>query len=713
MKRAREEDGDAGDAVPEETGSPVARPSPSADAPGAIADRREKNTPTADHDPPDPALAVYEGARASVTLKPEFAKGLRAADVHELVTWVLTPDGPNPRWAFVRHKPVVRRVLMILAPGLDEARCASAAELMPNIRAHLGKGVPTNHDNATANEITVARAVLCSVREDAPNSGKARSHSSYSSARDESLGGGGGAGGGAKRTAAARTSTAAADLCGRPMPFPPEHYALTPKQMVEMDYPTPTFAGPGPGPARDASDGERALNENALIVPEGFVVTQPAGGGVARSPPLSMLAVDCEMCYVGAGADRRLALTRASAVGPDGSVVYDKLCAPREPITDYNTAHSGITAEQMRGVTTTLEDVQRDLLELIAQETVLIGHSLENDLRRMRIMHATCVDTVALYPHPRGPPFRSKLSALTEKHLARRIQEGTHDSVADARATMELALLKFTNGPGFGEPAGAGGSLFEACAAAGARCAAFDRRHVLDALLPSGGPPGTKTFPCVADAHVTAELAKEVANIREDVDRATDAVGQVPGAEEAVAPRGSSRGGAFFAFAHLRGYYEHLDGAAKRWAAATGARLGSTPAAAAEAEYRALKQAREQKREAPKTNASASSDADASPASDADNSYDEVEESVVRDAALLDLDADVGRAWDALPPGSMLVLVTGVGNAPKVKTLQERKWKRAQALGPWGKWTDEAEAELRLEAERARRGMLFAAVKND
>ena len=148
-------------------------------------------------------------------------------------------------------------------------------------------------------------------------------------------------------------------------------------------------------------------------------------------------------------------------------------CAPREPITDYNTAHSGITAEQMRGVTTTLEDVQRDLLELIAQETVLIGHSLENDLRRMRIMHATCVDTVALYPHPRGPPFRSKLSALTEKHLARRIQEGTHDSVADARATMELALLKFTNGPGFGEPAGAGGSLFEACAAAGARCDGF------------------------------------------------------------------------------------------------------------------------------------------------------------------------------------------------------------------------------------------------
>ena len=86
---------------------------------------------------------------------------------------------------------------------------------------------------------------------------------------------------------------------------------------------------------------------------------------------------------------------------------------------------------------------------------------------------------------------------------------------------------------------------------------------------------------------------------------------------------------------------------------------------------------------------------------------------MARDAALLDLDANVGKVWDAAPSGTMLLLVTGVGNAPLVKIMQERKWKRAQALGPWGKWTDEAEAELRAEAERARRGMLFAAVKND
>lgn len=672
MKRAREEDDEASAAVPEETGSPVARPSQSEDEPGAIADRR--GVPTADL---DPALAVYEGARASVTLKPEFAKGLRVADVHELVTWVLTSGGGNPRWAFVRHKPVVRQVVMILAPGLDEARCAAAAELMPNIRRRLGRGLPTNHDNATANEITLARAVLCSVREDAPNGGKATTRNAKKkSAKNDGDG-------------VHESSTAAADLCSRPMPFPPRHYALSPKQMVEMDYPTPTLAS--------RKDGEATTKPNktpTFVVPEGFVVTQPSGGGIARAPPLSMLAVDCEMCYVGTGADKRLVLTRASAVGPDGSVVYDKLVAPSEPITDYNTAHSGITAEQMRGVTATIEDVQRELLELIAQETILIGHSLENDLRRLRIMHCLCVDTVALYPHPRGPPFRSKLSSLTEKHLKRRIQEGTHDSVADARATMELALLKFVHGPGFGEPEGAGGSLFQACARAGARCDAIDKRRVLDALLPDGGFPGLHTHACVADADAAETLARLVSFVdpNSTLNRGL----------------GSSR----FAFAHLCGYYEHLDGAAKRWAASTGASLGSTPAAEAEAE---LETFRAKKKEGRKTTDafSAASDSEASDSSASDASYDDVEESVARDAALLDLDANVGKVWDALPSGSMLLLVTGVGNAPLVKIMQERKWKRAQALGPWGKWTDEAEAELRAEAERARRGMLFAAVKND
>ncbi len=41
-----------------------------------------------------------------------------------------------------------------------------------------------------------------------------------------------------------------------------------------------------------------------------------------------------------------------------------------------------------------------------------------------------------------GPPYRSALRVITEKFLKRHIQGGTHDSADDARAAMDLALLK-------------------------------------------------------------------------------------------------------------------------------------------------------------------------------------------------------------------------------------------------------------------------------
>jgi hypothetical protein len=90
---------------------------------------------------PGSLQAIYgEGAAASVELKPELAHGLKLANVHELVTWVMTDHGANPRWAFVRNKPLVSRVVLLLVPGLDFTRCAASAELMPNMRSALGRG---------------------------------------------------------------------------------------------------------------------------------------------------------------------------------------------------------------------------------------------------------------------------------------------------------------------------------------------------------------------------------------------------------------------------------------------------------------------------------------------------------------------------------------------------------------------------------------------
>jgi DNA polymerase III epsilon subunit-like protein len=45
----------------------------------------------------------------------------------------------------------------------------------------------------------------------------------------------------------------------------------------------------------------------------------------------------------------------------------------------------------------------------------------------------------------RGLPAKPALRVLASRHLRRNIQDGQHDSIVDARAAMDLALLKIQN----------------------------------------------------------------------------------------------------------------------------------------------------------------------------------------------------------------------------------------------------------------------------
>ena len=51
----------------------------------------------------------------------------------------------------------------------------------------------------------------------------------------------------------------------------------------------------------------------------------------------------------------------------------------------FNNRFSGLTADNFKGVTTTLQDVQDKLLKIIYEDTILIGHSLESDLRSVKV----------------------------------------------------------------------------------------------------------------------------------------------------------------------------------------------------------------------------------------------------------------------------------------------------------------------------------------
>ena len=189
-------------------------------------------------------------------------------------------------------------------------------------------------------------------------------------------------------------------------------------------------------------------------------------GNSQASDPKRAVAFDCEMGYTTMG----LELIRLTATSwPTGEELLDVLVRPLGEVLDLNSRFSGVFPQDYKDAipcdsTGTADKVLPDadgktrlqlvdspfaartlLFSLITPSTPLIGHALDNDLNATRIIHPSIVDSVLLYPHPRGLPLRFGLKVLMKKHLDRDIQTGGaqgHDSKEDARAAGDLVRLK-------------------------------------------------------------------------------------------------------------------------------------------------------------------------------------------------------------------------------------------------------------------------------
>lgn len=124
-------------------------------------------------------------------------------------------------------------------------------------------------------------------------------------------------------------------------------------------------------------------------------------------------------CYTTIG----LELTRVSIINHKIECVYESFVKPENPILDYNTKFSGIKEGDLDSVTTTLKDVQKKILSMVNSKTILIGHSLESDLKALKIVHETIIDTAQVFPHRRGLPYKRALRTLMSECLFSIIQD--------------------------------------------------------------------------------------------------------------------------------------------------------------------------------------------------------------------------------------------------------------------------------------------------
>uniref|UniRef100_A0A1B6GNJ4 RNA exonuclease 4 n=1 Tax=Cuerna arida TaxID=1464854 RepID=A0A1B6GNJ4_9HEMI len=148
-----------------------------------------------------------------------------------------------------------------------------------------------------------------------------------------------------------------------------------------------------------------------------------------------LIAMDCEMVGVDVGVNNNM-LARVSLVNAREECIYDKYVKPTEPIIDYRTHVSGIRPKDLLDAHD-FKVVQKEVADILKGK-ILVGHALKNDLDVLYLSHPKRMmrDTSRFYKFREGRT--PALKKLVKKYLDVTIQEGEHNSVQDALATMQL-----------------------------------------------------------------------------------------------------------------------------------------------------------------------------------------------------------------------------------------------------------------------------------
>ena len=281
------------------------------------------------------------------TEKSRLAAQIKISDLQNLVLYILT-DASSPQFVSIRHRSEIRKVVVLMVPGLEKCdflpekkdekpKRDQHGQLSPdqyypvkmrkdtlpdNLEAfaemfpHLWP-VRTPGDDRFAKMHSPLHAMLTAPTERAKEDKKwSKTKGSAQPAKEP------------KGWQNVRTPIA--------------EFIHTPEDLLENEYTLHPAA-------YDLEEEKAALAEhrisNGVSTANGWVDTKVSHFDDGTPPEeeiqsgsltagREILAMDCEMCMTG---ESEFSLTRISIVGWDGSVVMDELVKPDKPITDYVT----------------------------------------------------------------------------------------------------------------------------------------------------------------------------------------------------------------------------------------------------------------------------------------------------------------------------------------------------------------------------------------
>jgi hypothetical protein len=129
----------------------------------------------------------------------------------------------------------------------------------------------------------------------------------------------------------------------------------------------------------------------------------------------AIISIDCEFCRTTVG----LEVIRVIVVNEHLEVILNEIIRPKGDIVDLLEQVHGLSESQILSAQYRLQDIQQMLCQICDQNTLLVGHGLDCDLKGLKFLHFRVADTKVLF----NCESETTLASLSRRVLKKEIRK--------------------------------------------------------------------------------------------------------------------------------------------------------------------------------------------------------------------------------------------------------------------------------------------------